>query len=275
MGAIEIGWGFPNPATPAGSAAYYSIRFAPAGLRDDLASLHCLRHELRAILDRVSEPGVAAAKLRWWREELDRTYRGRPEHPLSRRLAPLIPLLGLPPEPFADMALAVEAELARRWPRDMADLAALGEQDLGALFELVARAGKARDPTHIVRARRLGAYASLVYGIRDSGWLIRRGRLGFVPADLLAGLDLRPQDLTQPTGLDRLPQVLALLARMARDLRREAGDTAGLPVALRIRVCLLDRLLDEMETECFDLADRRLQLTPIRKLFHAWRESRR
>jgi phytoene synthase len=172
------------------------------------------------------------------------------------------------------MVLAVEAELVRRWPRDLADLSALGEQDLGALFELIARAGGDRDPSRIVGARRLGAYASLVYGIRDSGWLVRRGRLGFVPADLLADLDLRPQDLTQPAGRDRLPRVLALLAEKARELRQTAGGIDGRPVALRIRVRLVDRLLDEMKAERFDLADRRLQLTPIRKLWHAWRESR-
>ena len=275
MGEIETGWGFPNPATPQGSAAYYGIRFAPAKLRDDLAALHGWRHEVRGILDRVSDPGVAAAKLGWWNEELDRIFRGRPGHPLGRRLAPSIVRLGLPPEPFIDFAQAVEAELAHRCPRDAVELTALAEQDLGALFELCVRIEGNRDPGLVARARRLGAYASLVYGIRDSGWLLRRGRLGFVPADLLAGLGLRPRDLIQPAGKDRLPQVLALLAGKARDLRREAGDTAGLPVVLRIRVRLLDRLLDEMETERFDLADRRLQLTPIRKLWHAWRESRR
>lgn len=274
MRGTEADWGFPGAATPAGSATYYNIRFAPQGLRDDLAAIHGVRHELRAILDRVSEPGVATTKLRWWQAELDRVFQERPEHPLTRRLAPAIARLGLPPEPFADMALAVEAELVRRWPQGMAELRAIGEQDLGALFELIVRAGGDLDPSRIVRARRLGAYVSVVCGIRDSGWLVRRGRLGFVPADLLSGLRLSHEDLAQPAARDHLPQILAALAERARDLRQNAGGTEGLPVALRIRVRLVDRLLDEMEAERFDLADRRLQLTPIRKLWHAWRESR-
>jgi 15-cis-phytoene synthase len=271
----DPGWGFPNPATPQGSSAYYSIRFARDELRDDLAALYAWRHEIRSILERVSEPGVAAVKLAWWRDELGRTFDGQPNHPLARALAPVIGCWALPPEPFLDIARAVETELTGRPPRDMAELQACAEQDLGAHFELLARAAGRTDPEPIARARRLGVYASLVYGIRDSGWLVRRGRFGFVPEDLLAGLGLEPRDLAQPAGQDRLPQALALLAARARALRGGERETAGLPVTLRIQVRLLDRLLDELESTRFKLADRRLALTPIRKLWNAWRETKR
>ena len=64
-------WHFPNPATPLGSSTYYSLRFSPPGLRDDLAILAAWRHQVRIILVEVSDPGVARLKLQWWREELD------------------------------------------------------------------------------------------------------------------------------------------------------------------------------------------------------------
>jgi 15-cis-phytoene synthase len=37
----------------------------------------------------------------------------------------------------------------------------------------------------------------------------------------------------------------------------------------------METLLDEIEGDCFDVADRRIELTPLRKLWLAWRESRR
>jgi phytoene synthase len=272
-------WGFPNAATPPGSASYYSLRLAPPKLRDDLAAIHGWRHQVRSVLDQVSDPGVAAAKLGWWRDELQRIFAGSPTHPLGRRLVPLIGRLGTGPKPFLDMAWSTEASLTRHWPRDFAELRACAAQDLGALFELELRleAGAAGgpDPAQIARVRRLGAYATLVYQIRDSGWLLRRGRLGFVPADRLQPLGLTPDSLALPAGRHHLPRLLAEVAQEARRLRGEGGHLAGLPVTVRIRVRILDRLLAELAGSAFDLADRRIGLTPIRKLWHAWTESRR
>lgn len=271
-------WRFPNPATPLGSSAYYSLRLAPSGLRDDLAALHGWRHQVRAVLDQVSDPGVAAAKLQWWRDELGRIFAGTPTHPLGRRLAPLIPRLGSGPKPFLDMAWSVEAVLTRHRPRDFGELRACAAQDLGALFELSLRLecpGGVPAPQAIARVRRLGAYGSLVYQIRDSGWLLRRGRFGFIPMDRLVPLGLTPDGLARPAGRHQAPRLLAEVANEARRVRDPGDDLAGLPAAVRIRIRILDRLLTELEAAGFDLLDRRIGLTPMRKLWHAWREARR
>jgi 15-cis-phytoene synthase len=270
-------WGFPNGATPPGSSSYYSLRLAPPALRDDLAALHGWRHQVRACLDQVSDPGVAAAKLQWWREELGRILAGTPTHPLGRRLAPLADRLSLPPKPFLDLAWSTEAVLTRHWPRTLDELHACAAQDLGALFELIVRveSGSEPPPGQGARARRLGAYATLVYQIRDSGWLLRQGRLGFIPADRLRPLGLGPEGLGSPAARHHLPSLLAGLARDARRLREDGDDLRGLPATVRIRVRCLDRLLTELEASGFDLADRRIGLTPLRKLWIAWTESRR
>lgn len=275
MGGSEADWGFPNPATPPGSSAYYSIRLAPAAQRDDLAALHGWRQRVRSVPERIADPRVANAQLQWWREELERIFAGCPTHPLGLRLAAAAERHGLPQAPFAQIVQATQISLAHPLPATVEDLTAAAEADLGALFELLTRAAQTRDPNRIARARRLGAYAGLVYGIRDSGWSIRRGRLGFVCTDLLRKQRLSAGDLTVPHGRERLPGVLAAVAERARAVRTAAGSTADLPLTLRIRVRLLDRLLHELARSAFDVADRRLGLPPTRKLWHAWRESRR
>ncbi len=274
-------WGFPNPATAPGSAAYYSLRFAPADLRDDLAALHGWRHQVRGILEQVSDPGVAAAKLAWWREQTARTFDGTPTHPLGIRLAPVIERRGLRPEPFLAVAASVEAELAGHQPRDFAELSAHAERDLGALFELLLRVhaaadgGATPDGDQIAAVRRLGSYGGLIYQIRDSGWLLRRGRArSLFPEAQLRALALGPEELALSANRRHLPGVLGELADQTRRLRG-AGDLTGLPGTIRIQVRLLDLLLGEIDSAGFDVADRRLGLTPVRKLWHAWRESRR
>jgi phytoene synthase len=42
-----------------------------------------------------------------------------------------------------------------------------------------------------------------------------------------------------------------------------------------VRASILSVLLEELERSGFDLADQRVGLTPLRKLWIAWRESRR
>jgi phytoene synthase len=284
--SLREDWGFPNPATPPGSSAYYSLRFSASPLRDPLAALHGWRHQVRAVLG-VSDPGVAAAKLAWWRDELKRGFAGHPSHPLGKRLAATLAAADLPPKPFLDIAWSAESVLARHRPRDFAGLAACAEQDLGALFELVLRldsrlgggqgGDQGGDPhqARVALVRRLGAYASLVYWIRDCGLLLRQGHPGPFPAERLAELGLTPLDLYGPKGRHLLPRLLAGLADEARGLRGGESELRGLPRTLRIRLRILDRLLAELAASGFDLADRRLALTPLRKLTIAWREGRR
>ena len=48
-----------------------------------------------------------------------------------------------------------------------------------------------------------------------------------------------------------------------------------MPACIRARTLILESLLRELETDGFDVADQRIGLTPLRKLWLAWRESRR
>ncbi len=265
-------WRFPNRATPVGSSAYYSLRFAPRELRDDLAVLSAWRYQIHEIPDRVADPGVARIKLQWWREELERTYTDTPHHPLSRVLQPVVERHGLPQAPFTDIAECVEAEILRRQPATEAELDATCERDLGTLFELIARCHGLHDADVLKTARRLGGFCARVYLIRDSGALIRRGRALF-PSEQLSALGLSHEALAQREYHDRLPELLASAADRARTQLAASDLSRDLPVCIRIRVRILASLLDELAGADFAVVDRRLGLTPLRKLWLAWRES--
>lgn len=271
--AASAEWRFPNRATPPGSSTYYSVRLAPAELRDDLAAAVAWRHEVRGVLERVSDPSVAQAKLQWWREELSRAAGGAPGHPLSRNLALAIARHRLPSEGFLIMADQVQAELAGQQPADRRSLEAACEADLGALFDLLARCHGITDPQRLGAARRLGAFCGLVYLIRDSGLHLRRGR-PFLPVDRLARLGIRPGALAQPEHIGQLRGLLAEAAAAAIAYRTREGMESQLPASLRVRGRILAALLAELEAEGFDLAQRRVGLTPLRKLWLGWREAR-
>jgi phytoene synthase len=269
-------WAFPNPATPPGSSAYYSLRFAPPELRDDLAALLGWRHLVRSVLDEVSDRGVAARKLGWWNDELERLFAGAGRHPIGLSLGPLIARAELPRQPFIDIIAGTEAILADRRAQDVAALAALADLDLGALFELIARAHGETTSVGLAAARRAGSYCGMVELVRDSGRLLRQDRCGFLPEDRLHRHWI---DHTAGRQTEIRKHLAPLLADLSEDLNRHrAGlshDLPRLPAVIRIRVRLADRLLAEIAAGGFQVADQRIALTPIRKLWNAWRESRR
>ena len=265
-------WRFPNPATPLGSSTYYSLRFSPPGLRDDLAILAAWRHQVHTILVEVSDPGVARLKLQWWREELDKLADGRPSHPLSLALQTVANRHPLPLQPFFQMADQVEAEIWRRPLPDSAALVHACDADLGALFELMAGCHGLTDPDHLTSARAIGAFCALVYRIRDSGWLARQGRAP-IPLDLLGPHHLTPDALREGQHRARLVEWLPELARQAQALQARSAHFGALPPFARVRARILASLLREIEALSFQVVDQRLSLTPVRKLWIAWRET--
>ncbi len=265
-------WHFPNPATPLGSSTYYSLRFSPPGLRDDLAILAAWRHQVHTILVEVSDPGVARLKLQWWREELDKLPAGQPSHPLSQAVQAVVSQHQLPLQPFLQMAGQVEEEILRRPLPDSAALIRACDADLGALFELMAGCQGLTDPDRIASVRAIGAFCALVYRIRDSGWLARQGRAP-IPMDLLGPHNLTPNALRQGPQRARLPEWLPELARQAQTLQARSSHLGALPPFARVRARILASLLREIEVLSYQVVDQRLSLTPLRKLWIAWHET--
>jgi phytoene synthase len=263
-------WRFPNRATPTGSSTYYSIRFAPAELRDALATLFGWRHQVRTVLDEVSDPGVARLKLDWWRDELVRSAAGAPRHPLSLVLSPIIDEHGLPMEPFLAIADQTEQELRGRRGADDEAQRHAAEQDLGALFELAARCYGLRDDLDLTSARRLGGWVARVRRVRDAGLLLRRGREG-IAEGRLAEAGLSHEGLISPAHRHRLPALLKPVAEALADEQPRRADTAGLPRVLRIHVRIHAELLRELARSDYAVTDQRIGLTPLRKLWLAWR----
>lgn len=265
-------WLFPNRATPAGSSAYYSIRLSPPRLRDDLGLLLGWYREVLSVPAEVSDPGVARLKLQWWREELERTYRGSAQHPLCQALTRTLDAHALPQAPFLGLIETVEQRIRGLRITDMAALEQSLEHRVGAIFELLSRCHGVVAEDQLTRARTAGVACGLVYLIRDLGANLRRGQPP-LPTTLLRAAGLGPADLAPSTPRARLAPLLEELAKTARALDRRLGEGApsALPPVVEIRHRILQALLAEIETTGFDVLGQRVGLTPVRKLWIAWR----
>ena len=83
-------------AAQSGSSFYYSFLFLPPERRRAITALYAFCREVDDVVDEVTDPGVARSKLAWWRAEIVAAYAGTPQHPVAPALQPVVARYGLP-----------------------------------------------------------------------------------------------------------------------------------------------------------------------------------
>ena len=68
---------------------YYAFLFLPPPRRAAITAFYAFCREVDDVVDEVSDPGVAATKLMWWRKEVASAFAGQPSHPVMKALMPL------------------------------------------------------------------------------------------------------------------------------------------------------------------------------------------
>ena len=123
-------------------------------------------------------------------------------------------------------------------------------------------------------ARDLGIAFQLTNIIRDVGEDARRGRI-YLPQDDLARFGVASSDVLRARGSPEFAHLMAF-----RSSAHEAGTTARfaqLPAEDRraqraglVMAAIYRTLLDEIARDGYRVLDRRIALTPLRKLWIAW-----
>ena len=72
-----------DEAAPPGSSLHYATLFLRPRERAAFVSVHALRHTLLGILDTIADPNVRAHKLNWWSSEIMEARDGRARHPVA------------------------------------------------------------------------------------------------------------------------------------------------------------------------------------------------
>jgi phytoene synthase len=262
-------------AAASGSSFYYSFLFLPAERRRAIVALYALCREVDDVVDEVSDPVVARAKLGWWGQEVRAIYSGTPQHPVSVALAPVVREYGLG-QPSLELILdGMRMDLEyNRYP-DFPTLEVYCQRVAGVVGELSARIFGYADPRTLDYARTLGVAFQLTNIIRDVGEDVRRNRI-YVPLDELARFGLTADDLLLLREDERFQRLMSFQIRRARETYERAlallpapdrrAQRAGLVMAAIYRT-----LLDEIEASGSKVLTERISLTPLRKLWIAWK----
>ena len=267
-------------AAKSGSSFYYSFRFLPDEKRRAITALYAFCREVDDVVDEVREPLVARAKLDWWREEIARPYRGEAAtHPVVQALTGPMERFDLPLEHFQEIidGMAMDLEY-NRYP-DFKSLSLYCYRVASVVGLLSAQIFGYQDRRTLRYAHDLGIAFQLTNILRDVREDALRGRL-YLPEDELARFEVTFEELAEGRSSERTRALFAYQAQRARAYYRKAleqlpecdrpAQTCGLVMA-----AIYSATLDEIENDGFRVLEHRVSLTPLRKLWLAWRTVRR
>ena len=263
-------------AAASGSSFYYSFLFLPSERRRAITAVYAFCREVDDVVDETSDAGVAQAKLAWWRDELAALFSGAPNHPVTKALQPFIDTrFGITRERLDAVIDGMELDLRQNRYLDYAALERYAHLVAGVVGEMSASIFGFVNPQTIQYAGRLGRALQLINIIRDVGDDARRGRI-YLPLDELQRHGVKAADLLNARYVEGFVPLMRFQAERARAQYREAlsllpqedrrSQRAGL-----IMGAIYVSLLDEIERENFQVLQQRIALTPLRKLWIAWK----
>jgi phytoene synthase len=268
-----------DKAARSGSSFYYAFLFLPPRKRAAITAFYAFCREVDDVVDEASEASVAATKLAWWRQEVVRAFAGRPEHPVTKALMPLVAEFVIERRHLEGVIDGCEVDLVQSRFLDYPGLQRYCHLVAGLVGEVACNIFGRNSEATIAYAHRLGLAMQLTNIIRDVGEDARRGRI-YIPMSELAQHDVKAQDLLlrrAPWGYsERFAALMQFQARRAHVLYDEAlallpaperaAQKPGLMMAEIYRT-----LLREIERSGFRVLHQRISLTPVRKLWIAAR----
>ncbi len=261
-------------AAASGSSFYYSFLFLPPERRRAITALYAFCREVDDVVDETSDAQLAATRLAWWRQEVALLYAGKPQHPVSRALQPAI-AYGVTAERLNEIIDGMQMDLTQTRYLDFAALERYCYHVAGVVGMLSAGIFGYSDARTLDYARRLGTAFQLTNIIRDVGEDARKNRI-YLPISDLQRFGVGAADLLQARHSDAFVALMRFQAERARRCYDDA--LAALPRADRraqrpglIMAAIYSALLGEIERDGFPVLRGRTSLTPLRKLWIAWK----
>ena len=227
------------------------------------------------VVDEVTDPGVAATKLAWWRNEVRVAFAGKPNHPVTQALMPYVAEFGLEEKSLQSVIDGCELDLTQTRYLDYPNLTRYCHLVAGVVGEVSAKIFGQTDSATTAYAHKLGQAFQLTNIIRDVGEDALRGRI-YLPVTELQQFDVKAHELLNRVDSDRFQALMQFQAARAHALYDEAlallpaddwqHQKPGLMMASIYRT-----LLREIEAKKFPVLKQRVALTPLRKLWLAWK----
>ena len=265
-------------AAQSGSSFYYSFLFLPEAAKQAIIAVYAFCREVDDIVDNGTDKAIAEQKLLFWHSEIENVYAGNPQHPVGKALLTALKQFDLKKILFQEILQGMQMDLQYQGYQTFEDLRLYCHCVASTVGLLAVEIFGIQNPQTLEYARNLGTALQLVNIIRDVGEDAKRGRI-YIPEEELNRFSVPSNALATQQYSENFSALMQFQSVRARTYYEKAlqslapneqyNQRSGLIMA-KIYFCLLD----EIEKSNFQVLHQRIALTPLRKLWIAWRTSR-
>lgn len=267
-----------DKAAKSGSSFYYSFLFLPPPQRQAIIALYAFCREVDDVVDECNDINVARIKLQWWREEVGRIFDGTSRHPVGQALHGPTTTYNLPQEHFLEIIDGMEMDLDHQGYASFKELALYCHRVASIVGLMSVEIFGYQDRRTLKYAHELGMAFQLTNILRDVREDAMLGRI-YLPLDELERFGVTPEEITQYHTTSKMRELFKFQAQRAHQYYTQAH--AYLPDVDRypqrsglIMSAIYQATLQEIEKDGFNILERRVSLTPLRKLWLAWQTAR-
>ncbi len=258
-----------------GSSFYYSFLFLPPPRRRAITAFYAFCREVDDVVDECTDLDVARTKLAWWRTEVAALYEGKAKHPVALALTALLPEFNIEEARLYEIIDGMEMDLTQHRYADFSALQKYCYREASVVGLVSAEIFGHSHPDTLKYAENLGMAFQLTNIIRDVGEDARRDRI-YIPVDELARFNVTAADIMHARHSEAFVQLMQFQVERALNYYRDAmiflpqqdrrSQRPGLVMAAIYRT-----LLEEIRADGMQVLNQRTSLTPLRKLWIAWR----
>jgi phytoene synthase len=226
-------------------------------------------------VDECTDESIARIKLAWWRTEVSAMYKGSGTHPVMQALQPHLAVYDLQEKHMQAIIDGMEMDLNQSRYLDYPALKTYCWHVASVVGILSASIFGVTDKRTLEYAEKLGLAFQLTNIIRDVGEDARKGRI-YLPISELQQFGVTAADLLNARHSDKFEQLMKFQTERAQQAYDDAfallpqqdrrAQRPGLMMAAIYRA-----VLDEIERDQFKVLTQRISLTPLRKLWLAWK----
>ena len=260
-------------AAKSGSSFYYSFMFLPPEQRQAITALYAFCREVDDVVDECHDVSLAQIKLDWWRQEVERIFTGTPTHPVGFALQDVLTRFKLPQEQLLEIIDGMAMDLSQTRYLDFKGLQLYCYRVASVVGLLSVEIFGYENRQTLKYAHDLGVALQLTNIIRDVGEDARRGRI-YLPIEDLQRFGVLAKDILEARYSDAFRELMVFQAERAEQFYEQAfaqlpaGDRKAQRPGL-VMAAIYRTLLREIAADGFQVLDRRISLTPVRKVWIA------
>lgn len=273
-----------NKAAASGSSFYYSFLFLPANKRRAITALYAFCREIDDVTDDVKDPNIIKIKLEWWRIDVHKIFADSPEHLVNRELQQVIKEFNLSEELLLEIISGMQMDVDNTRYSSFDELEHYCYRVAGVVGLLSIEIFGYTNKQTQSYAKYLGNALQLTNIIRDIYEDAQRARIYLPEKELeqfnISATQIYTNNFSAEQDKTNFKELIKLQCERAKEYYQKAYQ--ALPVEDRykqstglIMAAIYEATLNEIIRDDYQVLKHRIKLTPIRKLWIAWRTYRK